>query len=132
MFHFSASSKRHLSTCDERLQCVFNKVIEHYDCTIICGHRNEAAQTLAFESGKSELQWPGSHHNELPSKAVDVMPYPINWFDYQRSAHFAGYVLGVAEEMGIKLRWGGDWDRDGQLKDHRFIDYPHFELVDND
>ncbi len=26
-------------------------------------------------------------------------------------------------------RWGGDWDRDGQLKDHRFIDYPHFELV---
>ncbi len=132
MFHFSASSKRHLSTCDERLQRVFNKVIERYDCTIIFGHRNEAAQTLAFESGKSKLQWPDSNHNALPSKAVDVMPYPINWSDYQRSAHFAGYVLGVAEEMGIKLRWGGDWDRDGQLKDQRFKDYPHFELVDDD
>ena len=132
MFHFSASSKRHLSTCDERLQRVFNKVIERYDCTIICGHRNEAAQTLAFESGQSKLQWPDSNHNALPSKAVDVMPYPINWSDYQRSAHFAGYVLGVAEEMGIKLRWGGDWDRDGQLQDQRFKDYPHFELVDDD
>lgn len=132
MFHFSASSKRHLSTCDERLQRVFNNVIDHYDCTIICGHRNEAAQTLAFESGKSKLHWPDSNHNALPSKAVDVMPYPINWSDYQRSAHFAGFVLGVAQSMGIKLRWGGDWDRDGQLKDQRFKDYPHFELVDDD
>ena len=132
MFHFSASSKRHLSTCDERLQRVFNKVIEHYDCTIICGHRNEAAQTLAFESGKSKLQWPDSNHNALPSKAVDVMPYPIDWFDYQRAAHFAGFVLGVAQSMGIKLCWGGDWDRDGQLQDQRFKDYPHFELVDDD
>ncbi|WP_257293448.1 hypothetical protein [Endozoicomonas sp. YOMI1] len=132
MFHFSASSRRHLSTCDERLQRVFNKVIEYYDCTIICGHRGKAAQMLAFENGQSELQWPDSNHNELPSKAVDVMAYPLDWFDYQRFAHFAGYVLGVAEGMGIKLRWGGDWDRDGQLKDHRFKDYPHFELVDDD
>ncbi|WP_419533481.1 hypothetical protein [Endozoicomonas sp.] len=132
MFHFSASSKRQLSTCDERLQRVFNKVIEHYDCTIICGHRSEANQMLAFESGKSELQWPDSNHNELPSKAVDVMPYPINWFDDQRAAHFAGFVLGIAQGMGIKLRWGGDWDRDGEIKDHRFKDYPHFELMDDD
>ena len=132
IFHFSASSKRHLSTCDERLQHLFNKVIKHHDSTNICGHRNEAAQTLAFESAKSKLQWPDSNHNALPSKAVDVMPYSINWFNYQQSAHFAGYVLGVAEEMGIKLRWGGDWDRDGQLQDQRFKDYPHFELVDDD
>ncbi|WP_257296045.1 hypothetical protein [Endozoicomonas sp. YOMI1] len=65
---------------------------------------------LAFKNGQSELQWPDSNHNELPSKAVDVMAYPLDWFDYQRSAHFAGYVLGVAEGMGIKLRWCGDWD----------------------
>ena len=132
MFHFSASSKRQLSTCDERLQRVFNKVIEHYDCTIICGHRSEADQALAFERGKSELQWPDSKHNSLPSKAVDVMAYPINWFDDQRAAHFAGFVLGIAQGMGIKLRWGGDWDRDGEIKDHRFKDYPHFELMDDD
>ena len=132
MFHFSASSKRQLSTCDVRLQRVFNKVIENYDCKIICGHRSEADQMLAFESGKSELLWPDSNHNELPSKAVDVMPYPINWFDYQRAAHFAGFVLGIAQGMGIKLRWGGDWDRDGEIKDHRFKDYPHFELMDDD
>lgn len=96
-------------------------MIKHHDSTNIFGHRNEAAQTLAFESAKSKLQWPDSNHNALPSKAVDVMPYSINWFNYQQSAHFTGYVLGVAEEMGIKLRWGEDWDRDGQLKDQRFM-----------
>nr|MDT0252792.1 hypothetical protein [Endozoicomonas sp.] len=85
-----------------------NKVIQYYDCTIICGHRGNVAQMLAFENGKSELQWPNSNHNELPGKAVDVMAYPINWFDYQRSAHFAGFAIGIAENMGIQLRWGGD------------------------
>ncbi|MFK0570139.1 hypothetical protein [Endozoicomonas sp.] len=48
MYHYSDSSKRHLASCDERLQLVFNKVIEYYDCTIICGHRGEVAQMLAY------------------------------------------------------------------------------------
>ncbi len=131
MYHYSDSSKRHLASCDERLQLVFNKVIEHYDCTIICGHRGEVAQTMAFEGGKSEVQWPNSKHNSKPSKAVDAMAFPLDWFDYQRSAHFAGFVLGIAQSMNIKLRWGGDWDRDGEMKDHKFIDYPHFEIIDD-
>jgi peptidoglycan L-alanyl-D-glutamate endopeptidase CwlK len=27
------------------------------------------------------------------------------------------------------MRWGGDWDGDGDTKDERFFDGPHFELV---
>ena len=131
MYPYSASSKRHLASCDERIQLVFNKVAEYYNCTIICGHRGKADQTLAVENGKSQVSWPNSKHNSKPSKAVDVMPYPIDWFDYQRAAHFAGFVLGIAASMNIKMRWGGDWDKDGQLKDHKFLDYPHFELIDD-
>nr|MDT0253070.1 hypothetical protein [Endozoicomonas sp.] len=77
------------------------------------------------------MQWPNSKHNSKPSRAVDAMAFPLDWFDYQRSAHFAGFVLGIAQSMSIKLRWGGDWDRDGEMKDHKFIDYPHFELIDD-
>lgn len=131
MYHYSDSSRRRLASCDERLQLVFNKVIQYYDCSIICGHRGKAAQLKAYESGQSEVNWPDSKHNLIPSRAVDAMPYPIDWFDYQRSAHFAGFVLGIAQSMGIRLRWGGDWDKDGDLKDHKFMDYPHFELVDD-
>ena len=41
---------------------------------------------------------------------------------------FAGYVQGVAEQLGIKIRWGGDWDSDFDFKDQTFNDLVHFEL----
>jgi len=38
-------------------------------------------------------------------------------------------VFGIAHRRGIKLRWGGDWDRDLDFSDQRFYDLYHFELV---
>jgi len=32
--------------------------------------------------------------------------------------------------MGIRLRWGGDWDMDFKVMDNRFDDFPHFEVRD--
>jgi hypothetical protein len=29
----------------------------------------------------------------------------------------------------LKLRWGGDWDMDTEVKDNKFDDLVHFELV---
>jgi len=66
----------------------------------------------------------------LPSLAVDVAPYPIDWNDRERFCYFAGYVKGIAKSLGTELRWGGDWDRDTQVKDNNFDDLPHFELVE--
>lgn len=37
--------------------------------------------------------------------------------------------MGVATMMGVKIRWGGDWDLDTDLKDNTFDDLPHFELI---
>ena len=48
--------------------------------------------------------------------------------DRERQTLFAGFVLGVANQMGIKLRWGGDWDQDFEVQDNKFDDFPHFEL----
>ena len=58
---FGSSSKRRLATCDERLQKVFNEVIKHVDCSVLCGHRGEYDQNKAFEEGKSMLNglWEG-------------------------------------------------------------------------
>lgn len=127
MFRFSEQSRRHLDTCSENLQRVFERVIAGYDCTIICGHRGKEAQNEAFRTGASKKQWPESNHNDLPSRAVDVAPYPIDWKNSKRFYHFAGYVQAVAEEMGVRLRWGGDWDSDRDLDDQTFMDLVHFE-----
>lgn len=131
MYQYSKRSSDRLAICDERLQRVFNEVIRHRDCTILCGHRNEDEQNEAYRKGFSKLRYPASKHNRLPSSAVDVLPCPIDWKDTERMAHFAGFVLGVAASMGIHLRSGIDWDSDGYIKDHSFLDYPHFEVVDD-
>ena len=127
---FGRTSIRKLSECDECIQIVLNDVVKEFDCSVICGYRDEAAQEELFRVGKSHVQYPKSKHNVRPSLAVDVVPYPVNWQDRERFTYFAGYVLGVAAAHGIRLRWGGDWNGDWNVRDNHFDDLPHFELRD--
>ena len=128
MPYFGKSSKKRLSTCDDRLQKVFNEVIKHVDCSVLCGHRGKDDQNKAYKEGKSKAKYPDGRHNRQPSLAVDVSPYPIDWKDLERQTLFAGFVLGIAKQMGINLIWGNDWDGDFETKDTGLKDYPHFEL----
>ena len=128
MPRFSNRSKRRLATCDNELQNLFYEVVKYFDCSIIIGRRGEKDQHKAFDEGKSKVRYPKGKHNSNPSTAVDVAPYPIDWDDKDRFIYFGGFVKGVALEMGVSLRWGGDWDNDTQLKDQKFNDLVHFEL----
>ena len=121
MPQFSELSKQRLATCDQRLQDLFNKVIETIDCAIICGTRNQEDQDKAFHDGFSKLQWPNGKHNHSPSLAVDVMRCPIDWDDQAGQNAFAFYVKEVAFTMGIKIVCGSDWVH--------FPDRDHFELA---
>lgn len=126
---YSTNSQSRLEQCHPSLQRVFLAVIEHVDNTIITGHRPKEEQNRLFDEGKSQLKYPKGKHNSLPSLAVDAAPYPIDWNDRERATLFAGFVLGIAAEMGIKLRWGGDWNMNFETKDNNFDDLWHFELV---
>jgi len=130
MPYFSKKSKSRLETCDKKLQKVFNEVIKHVDCSILEGHRDKERQDMLYEQKRTMVKYPNGRHNANPSKAVDVAPYPIDWKDRERFHLFAGFVLGVAQGMGITLRWGGDWDQDWEVSDNRFDDFPHFEILD--
>jgi peptidoglycan L-alanyl-D-glutamate endopeptidase CwlK len=135
MPNFSKNSKRELATCHPDLQRLFNRVIQHYDCTIVNGARGELEQNQAFANGASKLQWPDSKHNVVPpaifSMAVDAAPYEMTAIDWSpdQCLHFGGYVLGAAAVLGISIRWGGDWDRDNDVQDQTFNDLVHFELI---
>jgi hypothetical protein len=128
MPRFGRRSKERLATCEKDLQMVFNEVIKYVDCSILEGHRSKDRQNALYEDGKTKVRYPNGRHNASPSRAVDVTPYPVDWADRERQTLFAGFVLGVANQMGIELRWGGDWDQDFEVKDNRFDDFPHFEL----
>ena len=127
---FSKRSRDNLAQCHPDLQLLFNDVIEHFDCSVICGHRGMEKQEEAFRTGRSKARFGESKHNHSPSMAVDVVPYSVNWEDRERFALFAGFVLGRAASLDINVRWGGDWDRDTQTADETFSDMPHFELMD--
>ena len=128
MPRYSKTSKKRLATCDKRLQDLFNEVIKHVDCSILEGHRSKERQNKLYDEGRTKVRYPDGRHNADPSKAVDVTPYPVNWEDRERQTLFAGFVLGIARGMGLRLRWGGDWDQDFQVMDNRFDDFPHFEI----
>ena len=127
---FSEKSLARLATCDARLQRVFHEVVRHFDCTILEGHRDKERQNRMVAEGKSKVRWPHGKHNTVPSLAVDVTPFPIVWDDRERQTLFAGFVLATAKAMGVDLRWGGDWDRDTEVRDNAFDDLVHFELVE--
>lgn len=127
---FGTRSTNNLATCHEDLQKLFNEVIKHFDCSVICGHRGQEEQDKAFHEGYSTLKFPASKHNKMPSLAADVIPYPVDWEDHKRFYMFVGIVRGIAAEMKIPIRCGADWDGDMEVKDQRFHDLPHFELLE--
>ena len=129
MGEFGEKSRKNLESCHIDLQRLFKEVVKGFDCSVTCGHRNEEEQNEAFRANRSTKKWPNSNHNTEPSIAVDVVPYPIDWENLKRFYFFGGYVKAKAEDMGIKIRWGGDWDSDTMTDDQKFIDLPHFELI---
>ncbi len=128
MPQFSEQSRARLQTCHIDLQRLFGAVVKHFDCTVLCGYRGQAEQNESYQRGRSRLKYPHSLHNQKPSLAIDVAPYPLDWKDRERFCLFAGYVLGAADRMGISIRWGGDWNKNMLVGDNRFDDLPHFEL----
>ena len=130
MPEFSETSEQRLATCHPDLQQVLRAAIGGGpDFTVLCGHRCQEDQDRAVREGRSQVRWPHSKHNQDPALAVDIAPWPVDWDDANRFRLLAGYVLGVADTLGVELRWGGDWDRDYSEADEGFRDLPHFELV---
>ena len=102
-----------------------------FDFAVLEGHRTVERQKELFEQGKTKIDGETrlGKHNYSPSEAVDLAPYPIDWQDTKRFMVLGGVVLSCAKELGVDIRWGADWDRDGDYSDHSFIDLPHFERV---
>ncbi len=130
---WSDRSAERLATVHPDLRRLFDLVdARGFECSILEGRRDRETQNEYFRQGLSQLEWPDSAHNvEDPdglAEAVDVAPWPIDWNDRERFVFFAGVVEMAAAELGIPIRWGGDWDDDGQMTDETFRDLVHFEL----
>jgi peptidoglycan L-alanyl-D-glutamate endopeptidase CwlK len=125
MYQFSKISLERLSECHVFLQELMLYAIRNskQDFSILCGYRDQEAQEKAFKEKKSLAKWGQSKHNQFPSLAIDIAPYPINWNDIERFDKLGNYIINCFEELNfkdIKLTWGKYFKN--------LIDWGHFEI----
>jgi hypothetical protein len=124
MPRFGRRSKARLKGVNVKLVNVLNELIKIMDVTIIEGVRSKERQAELLEKGATKVKY--SRHME--GKAVDLAPYPIDWNDRERFHYMGGMIRGIGKQMNVNIRWGGDWDSDGEIADNKFDDLVHVEI----
>lgn len=123
---FSQKSEERLLTCHPDIVKVCRELIKQYDFAVLCGHRGKEEQNAAFDAGNSRLIYPQSAHNRVPSHAVDIAPYPVDWGNLvhfrEMLCRFDALAKLMRErgEIDSEFEYGADWDS--------FKDYPHIEI----
>jgi hypothetical protein len=133
---WGTASKIVYGELDGRLQLVMTRVRnEVADIALLQGFRGEDHQNTMFDEGNSQLRFPDGKHNVRPSKAVDFQPHPRpdkETMLWGALGYIAGAAIQIAKEEGIILRWGGDWNQDGDMANQKFYDLWHLEIVECD
>ncbi len=131
---WSQRSNKVRAELDHRLITVVDRLLaECSDLSLISGHRGEAEQNALFHDRLSKLEYPHSKHNSYPSLAVDFRAYP--WpkkepKQWAALAYIAAHAILIGQEEGVNIRWGGDWNQNGDLTDQSFNDLFHLEIVE--
>jgi len=157
-YKLSAASRVKLADVHPRLVEVVLRAIElsEQDFSVLEGVRTPARQRVLYGQGRTaaELKRVGvdpklakprsakvtwtlnSNHFVNPKTgfghAVDLVPFPVDWEGPTRFPKFdaiAKAMFAAAAEKGVTLRWGADWDRDGNPRERGETDSPHFEIV---
>jgi peptidoglycan L-alanyl-D-glutamate endopeptidase CwlK len=126
-----AFSQRSLSARAElhpKLQQIVDEAIKVVDFVILDAQRGRAEQEKAFRGGFSKAHFGESAHNFKPAVALDIVPFPIDFNNVAGFRQIAKVFVDTGKRLQIPIRWGGDWDMDGDWKDERFLDWGHFEL----
>lgn len=148
---FGRSSRERLDTCHPDIILILTEALAHspIDFGVSEGVRSEAKQLEYFLAGKSRLDPRNPDQRDkcrhLPnddgvSMAVDVYAWVHGKqelsYDFNHLSLIAGVILSTASTLynagavSHRLRWGGNWDSDGEIiTDQSFNDLPHFELV---
>lgn len=61
--------------------------------------------------------------------AVDLVPYPVDWNTLSKFDAIADAMMKAADELGVSIRHGADWDMDGKRRERGESDNPHWEIA---
>ena len=137
-FILGERSKSRLSGVQAPLRRVVARAIEMtaVDFAVIEGLRTLARQQALYAQGRTApgkvVTWTmNSRH--LEGAAVDLAPIDsagrILWEDTAAFDQIAKAMFAAADDVGVRIRWGADWDQDGAPRERGEHDSPHFELT---
>ena len=95
------------------------------------GYRTDEEQNHLFNSGYSQKDGYLKISKHQTGEAVDLIVFVGNEVvdDERMLWQVAGVVISCASELGINIRWGGNWANDNDPRDNNFRDLFHFELI---
>ena len=67
---FGTKSLEKLSTCHPDLKLLFEVDVREFDCTVLCGQRNEVEQNESIRNKRTNVRWPDGKHNSTPSDGI--------------------------------------------------------------
>jgi len=138
-FSFGTRSLQNMEGVHPKLVRVLNLAIKksEVDFMVIEGVRSLARQKQLYAQGRTVpgkvVTWTlNSNHFKKADgfgHAVDILPAPYDWKDTAPFDKMARAMFAAAKELGINIRWGADWDRDGNPRERGETDSPHWELA---
>ena len=150
-YNLSQRSLDKLVGVDEHLQRVVKRAIQisKQDFMVLEGIRTREQCMINYGKGRTVAQCvakgvPAQYANpraakvtwlnnpfaskHVTGKAVDLVPYPVDWNDLKKFDAIAKAMLQAAKELNVPVRWGADWDADGKPRERGESDSPHFEI----
>jgi len=127
MFVLSEKSKANMCCVDERLIRIAHRAIQitkiDFGIPNTGGIRSDKAQNKLFKEGRSKADGYEKRSKHQDGKALDFYAWVYGSASWEKEhlAQVAAAFLQAANELQIKIQWGGLWV---------FEDFPHVELVD--
>ena len=139
-YSLSQRSLNNLKGVHPDLVAVVHRAIEitEQDFIVIEGVRTQERQDELWAQGRTKpgpiVTWTKDASSHGIGKdgyghAVDICPFPVDWNDISKFDAIYVAMMAAAQELGVRLRYGGDWDMDGKLRERGETDSPHFELA---
>lgn len=133
MFKLSQKSLDKMKGVNPTLVAVVKRAIElsAIDFSVLEGFRTHERQEQLYAQGRTA---PGNivtwtmKSKHLDGKAVDLVPYPLDWNDMKKFDQISKAMFAAADELGVSIRWGADWNQNGKPREKGETDSPHFEI----
>lgn len=137
-YALGAQSRARLKGVHPQLVRIVERAIElsKQDFMVLEGVRTPQRQKELYAQGRTKpgkvVTWTLTSNHFVKADgfghAVDLCPFPVDWNTASKFDAIGAAMVAASKELGVKIRWGKDWNQNGRPGEKGETDSPHFEL----